>query len=372
MYISNKMKGIMKIMNRKGHGIFRCQENPLLTPQDVKPSCEEFSVKGVFNCGVTKYKDEYILLCRVAEAVDAKDGYVKVPIIGEKEGKSVFEIVNIIKSEYPEYCFSDSRTITWGNDANSNVVWLTTLSHLRIARSKDGIHFTIEDAPVIMPDAVDECWGMEDPRITKIGDVYYINYTAVSSKGASTALISTKDFETYERQGNIFLPENKDVTIFPEKIGGKYYCFNRPVPKGIGSPDMWLSESKDLIYWGRHRHFYGIEDGWEGGRIGGGAPPLKTEKGWIKIYHAADKNNRYCLGVFLLDLKDPGRIIAKSKQPLLEPEMEYEKEGFFGQVVFTCGALLDENCIKIYYGAADNSICLAEIELEDIYAYLGV
>lgn len=359
-------------MDKIDLGIIRCQENPLLVPEDVKPSCEGFTVKGIFNCGVTKYKDEYILLCRIAEAVDAEEDCVKFPIVTEKNGVSAFEIISIKKSEHPEYNFADSRTITKGNDGNNNIVWLTTLSHLRIARSKDGIHFILEDTPCIMPDAEEESWGMEDARITKIGDTFYINYTAVSPNGASTALITTKDFESYRRHGNIFLPENKDVTIFPEKIGELYYCFNRPVPKGIGSPDMWLSESCDMIHWGRHRHFCGVSDGWEGGRIGGGAPPFMTAKGWMEIYHAADRNSRYCLGVLLLDAKDPGRIIAKSKEPLLQPEKDYETQGFFGQVVFTCGAILEEECVKIYYGAADNCICMAEITLEDIYAHLGV
>lgn len=360
-------------MGRRESGIVRCPKNPILTVRDVKPSCEGFSVKGVFNCGVTKYKDEYILLCRVAEAVDtAEENCVRFPVIEEKEGKSVFRIIDIKKSEHPEYCFEDSRTITRGRDGNSDVVYLTTLSHLRIARSVDGVHFKVDDTPTIMPNFSEECWGMEDPRITKIGNTYYINYTAVSPNGAATALITTEDFVTYQRRGLIFLPENKDVVIFPEKIGGKYYCFNRPVPKGIGLPDMWLAQSEDLEHWGKYQHFYGVTDGWEGGRIGGGAPPFKTEKGWIEIYHAADKQNRYCLGAFLLDARDPGKILAKSEEPLLEPEKDYEIQGFFGQVVFACGAILEEDRVRIYYGAADDSICMAEIKIEDLYQNLGV
>lgn len=360
-------------MENKNLNISRCGKNPLLTASDVKPTREGFSVKGIFNCGVTKYQDEYILLCRVAEAVETDgDDCVRFPVIEEKDGEGDFKIVTIRKSEHPEFNFSDSRTITRGDDANSDVVWLTTLSHLRIARSKDGVHFTVDDAPSIMPDANEECWGMEDPRITKIGSVYYINYTAVSPNGAATALITTEDFEHYQRHGTIFLPENKDVAIFPEKIKGSFYCFNRPVPKGIGSPDIWLSESEDLIHWGNHRHFYGVSDGWENGRIGGGAPPLRTEKGWVKIYHAADKNNRYCLGAFLLDAENPAKILAKSREPLLEPEMDYETQGFFGQVIFTCGALIEDGRVRIYYGAADDSICMAEVALEDLYAHLGV
>ncbi|ROR21220.1 putative GH43/DUF377 family glycosyl hydrolase [Mobilisporobacter senegalensis] len=354
--------------------IARCENNPLLTPDMVKPSCEGFIVKGVFNCGVAKYKEEYILLCRVAEAVksDSED-VVKFPVIVNEDGKSCFKTITLIKSENSELCFDDSRTITRGKDGNSNVVYLTTLSHLRIARSKDGVHFTIDEHPTIMPNAENECWGMEDPRITRIDDTYYINYTAVSPYGAETALITTKDFGNFTREGCIFLPENKDVTIFPEKINGKYYAFNRPVPKAIGTPDIWLSESNDLIHWGKHQHFYGVSDtGWENGRIGGGAPPIKTEKGWIKIYHAADRNSRYCLGVFLLDLENPDKILAKSEKPLLEPEEYYEKNGFFGEVVFTCGCLYEDNKVIIYYGAADDTICRADISLEELYSHLGI
>lgn len=360
-------------MDRKKSGIKRCKENPILTVKDVKPSRKGFSVKGVFNCGITKYKDEYILLCRVAEAVDGgEEDIVSLPVIVEKNGEDTFEIVSVRKSEHPEYCFDDSRTITLGKEANSSVVYLTTLSHLRIARSGDGVHFSVDDVPSIMPNAREECWGMEDPRITKIGDTYYINYTAVSPDGAATALITTEDFISYQRQGIIFVPENKDVVIFPEKIGGKYYCFNRPVPRGIGSPDIWTAQSEDLIHWGRYQHFYGTSDDWEGGRIGGGAPPVRTEKGWLEIYHAADKNNRYCLGAFLLDPECPNRILAKSKKPLLEPETDYETRGFFDDVVFTCGVILEDEMVKIYYGAADESICLAEISLADIYRHLEI
>lgn len=360
-------------MSEKRSGIIRFRENPMLSIADVTPSCEGFTVKGVFNCGVTKYKGEYILLCRVAEVAETdEEDCVMIPVVEEKNGNSIFKTIRIRKSQHPEYCFEDSRTITRGNDGNRDVVYLTTLSHLRIARSKDGIHFKVGNLPCIMPNAREECWGMEDPRITKIGDTYYINYTAVSPNGAVTSLVTTKDFESYERKGIIFLPENKDVTIFPEKINGKYYCFNRPVPRGIGSPDMWIAESEDLLHWGEYRHFYGEAGGWENGRIGGGAPPLKTEKGWIKIYHATDKEGRYCLGAFLLDLENPEKILAKSGVPLLEPEMDYEVQGFFGQVVFSCGALIEEDRIRIYYGAADDSVCMAEITIEDLYCHLGV
>lgn len=356
--------------------ITRCEQNPLISPSDVKPSREDFQVDGVFNCGVTKYKDEVILLCRVAESVKIEDeNTIQIPIVSNTNGKDEIEVVKIKKDENPQYDYSDTRSL-WSIDAKGarKISYLTSLSHIRLARSKDGINFVIDEKPFIFPNAEEESWGMEDPRVTYIDGEYYINYTSVTPNGAATSLISTTDFETYTRHGIIFAPENKDVTIFPEKIGDKYVAFNRPVPCAIGNPDMWIAESPDLVHWGKQKHFCGVagDDSWENGRIGGGAVPFKTDKGWVKIYHAADKDNRYCLGVFLLDSEDPSKVIAKTKQPILEPDAVYEKEGFFGNVVFTCGCLLEGDTVVIYYGAADDKICRADVKLEEIYKALGV
>ena len=320
----------------------RCGENPLLIPENVKPSREDFKVEGVFNCGVAKYKDEVILLCRVAESVKgAVEGEVRIPVVKKISGKDEITVLSLKKAEHPELDFTDSRTINKMMRQGKRTVYLTSLSHLRVARSKDGIHFTVEDTPSVFPCAEEESWGMEDPRITQIGDVYYINYTSVTENGAATSLISTRDFETFERHGIIFAPENKDVTIFPEKINGMYMAFNRPVPGGIGNPEMWLAQSPDLIHWGHQK---------------------------VKIYHAADRNDRYCLGAFLLDLSDPSRVIAKTEAPILEPEASYETEGFFGNVVFTCGCLVDGDCVSLYYGAADDKICRADFSVSQLLA----
>lgn len=352
--------------------VLRCAKNPLILPRDVKPSQENFQVDGVFNCGVAEYNGEIILLCRVAESVKEKEeNEVKVPIVVKKDGIDKIEVIVYDKKKNKNLDFSDTREIVEKNVGKKNIVNLTSLSHLRIARSEDGIHFEVEEKPAIALTAEEDSWGMEDPRITKIEDTYYINYTSVTENGAATSLISTKDFKQYKRHGIIFAPENKDVTIFPEKIDGSYVAFNRPVPAAIGKPEMWLAKSPDLIHWGEQQHFYGLSKGdekrWDNGRIGGGAVPIKTEKGWLKIYHAADKNNRYCLGAFLLDLENPSKIIAKTVEPILEPEKDYEKEGFFGNVVFTCGCLVHQETLIIYYGAADDKICRADIELAELW-----
>jgi beta-1,2-mannobiose phosphorylase / 1,2-beta-oligomannan phosphorylase len=344
-------------------------QNPILTPQNVKPSREDFKVDGVFNCGAIKIENEYILLCRIAESfINDDDTVVKIPVVVNKMKKDEIECVIINKKENSQYDYGDSRSV-WTNESGSRkIIYLTSLSHFRIARSEDGLNFSIDDVPTIKPRAFDEEWGIEDPRITEINGTYYINYTSVTRNGAATSLITTLDFKTFERKGIIFAPENKDVTIFPQKIKGSYYTFNRPVPCAIGAPDMWLAKSDNLIHWGEQLYFYGVTDksSWENGRIGGGAVPFLTEKGWIKIYHAADSNNKYCLGAFLLDKDEPSKILGKTEKPILEPTEEYEINGFFGNVVFTCGCIVVENTVNIYYGAADDKVCLAQIEVDDL------
>ena len=354
----------------------RCKKNPLLTQKDVVPSRTDFKVDGIFNCGVAEYKGETILLCRVAESVvcDNEDE-IKIPIVANRDGHDVIEIITYNKKEHPELDFTDSRRVARkiGNDLN--VLNLTSLSHLRIARSKDGINFEVDRKPFISLTAKYDSWGMEDPRITQIKDVYYITCTSVSEHGAATSLIKTKDFKTYERCGIIFAPENKDVTIFPAKIDGKYVALNRPVPKSFGNPEIWIAKSTDLTHWGEQEHFCGLtdsEDAWENGRIGGGAVPFMTEYGWLKIYHAADRTDRYCLGAMLLDAGNPSIILAKTKRPILEPEEDYELDGFFGNVVFTCGCVLKDDIVRIYYGAADDKICRADISLKDIFEAMEV
>lgn len=354
----------------------RCKYNPLLTPADVKPSDPRFKVDGVFNCGVAEYRGEIILLCRVAESVRQEDeNKIEIPIVVNENGQDKITTVVYDKKEQTEFDYSDSRSIfKIGPKGRKVTANLTSLSHLRIARSGDGIHFKIDEKPSIMPIASEESWGMEDPRITQIGETYYISYSAVTENGVCVSLMKTTDFEAYERLGIIFAPENKDVTIFPEKIGGEYVAFNRPVPFGIGAPSMWLAKSPDLIHWGSQKLFHAVskEGRWDEGRVGGGAVPVKTEKGWLVVYHAADARDRYCLGIYLLDLEHPEKIIAGLDMPFMEPEETYEKEGFFGNVVFTCGVLLKEEKLMIYYGAADDKICRADIALRDIYEMLGV
>ncbi|MGK9254059.1 BtaManbiosPhlase [Paenibacillus humicus] len=343
---------------------YRYEQNPLVTPADVKPHREDFEVIGAFNAGVAEYDGEVILLLRVAERPISEDPEaVLAPVYNREKGG--LDLIPIRKDD-ERYDLSDPRVIVRKEHAPA-FEYLTSLSYLRIARSRDGRSFTVDEEPFIYPTQPLEIFGIEDPRITQIGDTYYIYFSAVSPVGIGESLVSTKDFKSVTHHGMIFGPDNKDVIIFPERIGGKYYALHRPTTKSCGRPEMWIAESDNLLYWGNHRHLIGLRDGmWDSGRIGGGAVPIRTERGWLELYHGATKDHRYCMGAVLLDLDDPSKVIARSGKPILEPEADYERDGFFGGVVFSCGALVDGDRVRMYYGAADTSMACAELSLTEI------
>ncbi|MFO7323901.1 MAG: glycoside hydrolase family 130 protein [Chloroflexota bacterium] len=338
----------------------RHPQNPLIRPQDAAPSRPGFEVIGTFNAGAVVYQGETVLLVRVAERPvqnEAGGNQVLVPYYSP-EGELV---VREIRRDDPDFDTSDSRFVI---HRHTGELFLTSISHLRLARSRNGVRFELEPAPWLKAGQAEEAFGVEDARITPVGNRYYVNYTAVSPLGIATGLVSTHDFAAVERHGIIFPPANRDVTLFPCQINGRYVCYHRPMPGMFGGYNIWMAESPDLRHWGNHRPVLRAQPGgWESGRVGGGAPPIWTERGWLSIYHAADRQDRYCLGAFLTPHDDPVRVIARAREPIFQPEAPYEVEGFFGNVVFTCGVVLAGDTLRLYYGAADESVCLAEAPL---------
>lgn len=343
---------------------YRYEENPLITPADVKPYHDNFEVIGAFNAGVAKYGDEILLLLRVAERPISDDpGIVIAPVFDSESNR--LDLIKL-RTDDDRYDFSDPRVIRDKTKSDS-FAYLTSISYIRIARSKDGHHFTIDDKPFVYPSNKLETFGIEDPRVTQIGDTYYIYFSAVSPVGIGESMVSTKDFVNVTHHGMIFGPDNKDVLIFPEKVNGKHYALHRPTTKSIGMPEIWIAESDNLLYWGNHKHLLGLRPGmWDSGRIGGGAVPFRTERGWLELYHGATPDHRYCMGGVLLDLNDPTKVIARSDKPILEPETDYEKKGFFGDVVFSCGVHVEGDVVKMYYGVSDTSMACAELSLQAI------
>ena len=335
----------------------------------VLPSRPDLEVVGAFNPGVIRHEGDVVLLVRVSEAPRKVSSSIAAAPFYNADTRRL-EIKHwYVNEKGPDV--SDSRLVV-----DQGRTWLTSISHLRVARSTDGIHFEVDGLPTFAPESSYESFGIEDPRITLLDGTYWINYTAVSEHGIATGLASTKDFKRFDRHGIIFPPPNRDVTIFPQKIGGRYVALHRPMPEGLGHPAIWIATSSDLLSWGGHRIVAAARPGsWDDVKIGGGAVPFKVhanrQDAWLAIYHGVTGSPpTYSLGALLLDQYDPSKVIARSREPILRPEAAYEREGFFGSVVFTCGALADGDLVRIYYGAADDVTAVADLSLDEILAGL--
>jgi predicted GH43/DUF377 family glycosyl hydrolase len=339
----------------------RAANNPVVIPDQVPPSAEGFKVLGAFNPGAVKFNDEILLLIRVAESCDQTPGSISVPayVFADGVGTAVIQTFDL---KHPNVELKDTR----GVKVNGKE-YLSTMSHIRLARSSDGIHFSVDEKPFLAPCSEQECFGIEDARVCKIEDRYYINYSIVSTDSWCTALAVTDDFISVERLGIIFPPENKDVALFPEKINGKYMALHRPNNSGFGKASIWYADSPDLLSWGNHQCLLRPRDtSYEAMKIGGGSAPIRTDEGWLTIYHAKGDGQRYSLFAMLLDLDEPWKVIKQAEQPLLEPQEPYETDGFFGNVVFTNGLIINGDEIMMYYGASDETCCLATGSIKDI------
>ncbi len=341
----------------------RFSENPILSPKDIKPSNEGLVIECLLNPGVFIYNGKTWLLLRVAERPTQKNGKVSFPVL--EEGKGI-KILSFDKSD-PDFDFSDPRVIKYKEE-----FFLTTMSHLRLVSSSNGIDFQEEiDFPPLYGKGESEAYGIEDCRVATFEEGFHLTYTKVSGTGVGVGYIQTNNWKEYNRKGMIFSPHNKDCALFEEKIVGKYYALHRPSSPELGGNYIWLAESRDLIHWGNHKCIAVTRpDSWDSARIGAGASPIKTSEGWLEIYHGANSDNRYCLGALLLDLDDPAKVIARSEEPIMEPVMDYEKTGFFGNVVFTNGHIVNGDVITIYYGASDEVICGATFSIEEILGIL--
>ncbi len=258
------------------------------------------------------------------------------------------------------------------------------ISHLTVARSADGItDWEVEATPALAPDPErypEEEWGVEDPRVVWVEELkkYVVTYTAYSRAGPAVSLATTEDFKKFERYRVAFPPDNKDAALFTERINGRWAMIHRPQPASKGGlGNMWISYSPDLRHWGDHRQMLDARQGawWDAGKIGLSPPPIKTEQGWMILYHGVRMSPAGCiyrLGVALMDLENPERLIRRSDEWIFGPETEYERVGDVGDVVFPCGTTLNAKTgeLRLYYGAADTTIALATANIKDILDYL--
>lgn len=340
----------------------RNKHNPLLRPKDILPSSKVMQIDCLLNPGVFRYDNKIWLLLRVAERPPQRQDEICLPVMHNGELK----ILRFSKDD-PDLDSSDPRIIKY-----KGIAYLTTISHLRLVCSEDGIHFS--EAPGYSPifgEGILESYGIEDCRVTTIDKYYHLTYTMVSPYGVGVGYMFTRNWKQLERRGMILPPHNKDCAIFDGKVNNRYYALHRPSSTELGGNYIWLSESTDMLHWGNHKCIARTRPGsWDNVRIGAGASPIRTSEGWLEIYHGANSDNRYCLGALLLDSNDPSKVLARSKEPIMEPKEEYELSGFFGNVIFTNGHLQNGDTLSIYYGASDEVICMAEFSIKEILASL--
>lgn len=294
--------------------IKRYEGNPILTPPDIP-----YAVETVHNAGVTKHDGKYIMLFRAHRAT----------------GRSI----------------------------------------LGLAVSDDGYHFTPQPQPFMLPAtkgvfAEYEAFGVEDPRITFLDGEYLITYSAYSQHGVRIGLARTRDWQTVERVALISQADMRNVVIFPQKFDGRYVRLDRPHSE-ISPWAIWIHYSPDLVYWGDSRIVMKpVQYHWDEMKIGPGAPPIRTARGWLHIYHGVFPTmdgSIYRLGVALHDLHDPAKIIGVCDRWILQPETACEVTGYVHNVVFTCGAVPEnDGTLKLYWGGADKVMNVGTANLDEL------
>jgi len=351
----------------------------LIRPADLQPLDPGFEIIGTFNPAATRVDDDILLLVRVSERPNVQDaGQPTSPRATWESGKLEWVLDTFDKTGV------DTRDMRLFRLPNGRVR-LRFISHLRLVRlSADGTQIKeVLIPPDLLPREPWEELGLEDPRITKIGDTYYITYVAISRQmGVATALMTTHDFQTFERHGVIFPTENKDVVFLPQKWNEHFVAYHRPISdQWIDAPSVETALSPDAIFWGKHKFLFGPRPGeWDSVKVGAGPPPVDLPQGWLLLYHGVAPATRespaghYCVGAVLLEREDPTRLLARSKQPLLSPERSYERRGFVPNIVFPTGALLSEDNenLLLFSGAADEVVSLISLPVQSILEHLSL
>jgi predicted GH43/DUF377 family glycosyl hydrolase len=314
-------------------------------------------------------------------------------------------------SDHPWEALAVFNPAAWYDAASGRVLLLyrAAESHpeykccFGLAASDDGYAFRrVGDGPVLSPsgDGFDGA-TIQDPRMVKIGAWYYVTYAArpfpfgqfwkppearyrppawpeafpraVRTNATSTGLALTRDFRTWIRAGRITDPllDDRDAVLFPEKVGGKYVLLHRPLEwvgpsYGTDQPAIWISTADDLLGFRDSTLLARPEQEWEAGKMGANTPPVRTDEGWLVLYHAVGADRFYRLGAMLLDLDDPRRIRCRTRDWIFQPEADYEIEGYYRGCVFPCGKVVIGETLLVYYGAADRVIGLATCRLADL------
>ncbi len=252
-------------------------------------------------------------------------------------------------------------------------------SHLTVARSKNGFtRWTIDPQPTLEAnsDCREERWGLEDPRIVWLEEQkqFAVTYVSFSEGGPVVSLAITKNFRTFARLGALLPPEDKDACLFPRRFGGRFVLIHRPIVRG--EAHIWISFSPDLKHWGDHQLLVRTRAGyWDCHRVGLACQPIETPQGWLLFYHGVRSTTAsqiYRVGLVLLDLNAPWKVLRRSNEWILGPQELYERVGDVSDVVFPTGAVIQrpDDLLHMYYGAADCTIAVATARLSDCVDYI--
>lgn len=294
--------------------------------------------------------------------------YAENPIIGRNPVKGVARIFNSAVVPYEGAYIGVFR----GEQVNG-------IPYIYLGRSRDGIHWNFEEERIRFVDENGEEFMpvyAYDPRLVKVEDTYYAIWCQ-DFYGAAIGMARTQDFKTFTRIENPFLPFNRNAVLFPRKVNGNFLMLSRPSDSGhTPFGDIFLSESPDMLYWGKHRHVMGKNGNWwESLKIGGGAAPIETTEGWLLFYHGVTGTCNgyvYSIGGAILDIDNPSVVKYRCENFLLTPEEWYEERGFVPNVTFPCATIQDAATgrIAIYYGAADSYVGLAFTRVEEVVSYI--
>lgn len=294
--------------------------------------------------------------------------YSENPIIGRNPLKGVARIFNSAVVPYQGEFIGVFR----GEQTNG-------IPYLYLGYSKDAIHWNYEPDKISFVNEKGEPYMPRyayDPRLIKVEDTYYIIW-CTDFYGAALGIAKTTDFKKFVRLENPFLPFNRNGVLFPRKINDNFALLSRPSDSGhTPFGDVFLSESPDMVYWGKHRHVMAKgSQWWQSLKIGGGAAPIETSEGWLLFYHGVTGTCNgyvYSMGACILDIDNPSIVKHRCDTFILTPEEWYEERGFVANVVFPCAALTDAKTgrIAIYYGAADSYVGLAFTTVDEIVDYI--
>jgi beta-1,4-mannooligosaccharide/beta-1,4-mannosyl-N-acetylglucosamine phosphorylase len=249
---------------------------------------------------------------------------------------------------------------------------------LHVGFSRDGIDWEIAPDPIDFRSSDPEVFATEqsyDPRLTRIDDTYYLTWCNAGSHGPAIGLATTTDFETFEQWENPLPPANRNCVLFPRKIGGRYAVYHRPSDRGhTPFGDIFYATSPDLVHWGRHRFVLGpLGVGWQSLKTGPGPHPIATDDGWLLVYHGVWQSCNgflYSVGGALLDLEQPWKVLYRTRDYLLAPTEPYERVGDVPNVCFPTAAVMEGDTIRLYYGAADTCVAMAEARLADVVGFV--